>query len=111
MICRATINYKHFLFFFENHIFFRFFVVEKQVFLVVFYFIIQFAAHRRQAALNEIQRLKVEATLLPQGHTSQNVPLEKGTLEITDITLPLKKEYVRALAAGIFFVFVFLFFG
>lgn len=58
------------------------------------------SAHRRQAALHEVQRLKVEGTLRPQGQHAQNVPLEKGTLEISDITLPLKKEYVRALAAG-----------
>lgn len=57
-------------------------------------------AHRRQAALNEIQRMKVEGTLRPQGQYAKNVPLEKGTLEISDVTLPLKKEYVRALAAG-----------
>lgn len=63
-------------------------------------------AHRRQAALNEVQRMKVEGTLRPQGQCANNVPIEKGTLEISDVTLPLKKEYVRALAAGnCFFLF------
>lgn len=51
-------------------------------------------------ALNEVQRLKVEGTLRPQAQYVQNVPPEKGTLEISEITFPLKKEYVRALAAG-----------
>lgn len=59
-----------------------------------------FLAHRRQAALNEVQRLKVEGTLRSQGQYAQNIPLEKGTLEISNISFPLKKEYVRALAAG-----------
>lgn len=67
-------------------------------------------------ALNEVQRLKVEGTLRPQGQYAQNLPLEKGTLEISEISFPLKKEYVRALALGknaikttlIFFYYNFL---
>lgn len=57
-------------------------------------------AHRRQAALHELQRLEVEKTLRPQSHLSQNLPLEKGTLTISKIVLPLKHKYVKALAAG-----------
>ncbi|KRT82400.1 Pleckstrin homology domain containing protein [Oryctes borbonicus] len=58
------------------------------------------ATHRRQACLHEIQRLKVEGTLRPQGQHAQNIPLEKGSLIISNIVLPMKKEYVRALAAA-----------
>ncbi|KAJ8973922.1 hypothetical protein NQ317_001128 [Molorchus minor] len=58
------------------------------------------ATHRRQAALHELQRLKVEGTLRPQGQHAQNLPLEKGTLTISNIVLPLKQKYVKALAAA-----------
>ncbi|CAG9861041.1 unnamed protein product [Phyllotreta striolata] len=58
------------------------------------------ATHRRQAALHEIQRLKVERTIRPQGQRATEVPSEKGTLTITDILLPLKQKYVKALAAA-----------
>lgn len=58
------------------------------------------STHRRQAALNEIQRLKVEESLRPQNHNSHDIPIEKGTLTISEIVLPLKKDYVRALAAA-----------
>lgn len=64
------------------------------------FFFFLFPANRRLALLHEIQRLKVEGRLRPQGSHAQNVPLEKGTIVISNITLPLKKEYVRALAAG-----------
>lgn len=58
------------------------------------------ATHRRQACLHEVQRLKVEGTLRPQDQHAQNIPLEKGSLLISNIVLPMKKEYVRALAAA-----------
>ncbi|KAJ8934598.1 hypothetical protein NQ314_013261 [Rhamnusium bicolor] len=58
------------------------------------------ATHRRQAALHVLQRLKVEGTIRPQGQHAQNVPLEKGTLIISNIVLPLKQKYVKALAAA-----------
>ncbi|XP_057658228.1 anillin-like isoform X7 [Diorhabda carinulata] len=58
------------------------------------------ATHRRQAALHELQRLKVEGTIRPQQEHSKNVPLEKGTLTISNIVLPLKHKYVKALAAA-----------
>lgn len=58
------------------------------------------STHRRQAMMNEIQRLNIEGTLTPVNKHAQDVPLEKGSLTITNIVLPLKKEYVRALAAA-----------
>ncbi|KAK9883432.1 hypothetical protein WA026_001607 [Henosepilachna vigintioctopunctata] len=58
------------------------------------------ATQRRQAMLNEIQRLKVEGILRSQSRHTKDLPLEKGTLIISNINLPLKKEYVRALAAA-----------
>ncbi|XP_030762791.1 anillin-like isoform X2 [Sitophilus oryzae] len=57
------------------------------------------ASHRRQAALHELQRLRVERTLRPISKLSQSVPLEKGTLTISNIVLPMKQKYVTALAA------------
>ncbi|CAH1981243.1 unnamed protein product [Acanthoscelides obtectus] len=56
------------------------------------------ATHRRQAALHELQRLRVEKTIRPQ--LSYNLPIEKGTLSISNIVLPLKAKYVKALAAA-----------
>lgn len=60
-----------------------------------------FPAHRRQAALNEIQRLKVEGTLRPQNPSGQDLSnfSEHGTLHISDITLPVKRDFVRSIAA------------
>lgn len=60
-----------------------------------------FTAHKRQAALNEIQRLKVEGTRRPQnpsGHDLSNFS-EHGTLHISDITLPVKRDFVRSISA------------
>lgn len=37
------------------------------------------------------------------GKHSENVPLEKGTLTISNIMLPMKQKYVTALAAGMIF--------
>uniref|UniRef100_A0A182K179 PH domain-containing protein n=1 Tax=Anopheles christyi TaxID=43041 RepID=A0A182K179_9DIPT len=51
------------------------------------------ATHRRQAILDEVQRLRVEGCLRPPG-----APTEKGRLTVKDITLPLKQEYMRKLA-------------
>lgn len=51
-------------------------------------------AHRRQAALNEVQRLKVEGTLRPVSPGSPEVR-ESGSLTVSAITLPLKREYYR----------------
>lgn len=59
------------------------------------------STHKRQAALNEIQRLKVEGTLRPQnpsGHDLSNFS-EHGTLHISEITLPVKRDFVRSIAA------------
>ncbi|XP_053680596.1 anillin [Anopheles nili] len=52
------------------------------------------ATHRRQAILDEVQRLRVEGCLRSPG-----APSEKGRLTVKDITLPLKQEYMRKLAA------------
>ncbi|XP_044012506.1 anillin-like isoform X2 [Aphidius gifuensis] len=52
------------------------------------------ATHRRQAALNEIQRLKVEGTIKPSSPGSSSVQ-ESGTLTVSAITLPLKKDHMR----------------
>ncbi|XP_044264365.1 anillin isoform X2 [Tribolium madens] len=58
------------------------------------------ATHRRQAAILESQRLEVEKTLKPQTDRSNQFPLEKGTLTLSKIVLPLKHKYVTALSAA-----------
>jgi hypothetical protein len=57
-----------------------------------------FAAHRRQAVLHELQRLQVEGSSRPGGCSSDSS--ERGSLLISDVTLLLKKDYLRAMAAG-----------
>ncbi|XP_018347343.1 PREDICTED: actin-binding protein anillin isoform X4 [Trachymyrmex septentrionalis] len=52
------------------------------------------ATHKRQAALNEVQRLKREGTLRPVKAGSPEVQ-GSGSLTISAITLPLKQEYFR----------------
>ncbi|KAL1399337.1 hypothetical protein pipiens_008288 [Culex pipiens pipiens] len=52
------------------------------------------ATHRRQAILDEVQRLRVEGCIRPPG-----APTEKGSLTVKDITLPLKQDYIRKLAS------------
>ncbi|XP_076387570.1 anillin isoform X2 [Megachile rotundata] len=52
------------------------------------------ATHRRQAALNEVQRLKIEGTLRPVTPGSPEVQ-ESGALTVSAITLPLKRDYFR----------------
>ncbi|CAL1683305.1 unnamed protein product [Lasius platythorax] len=51
------------------------------------------ATRKRQAALNEVQRLKREGTLRPVKAGSPDVG--SGTLSISAITLSLKQEYIR----------------
>ncbi|ALC42031.1 scra [Drosophila busckii] len=53
------------------------------------------ATHRRQACLDEVQRLRVEHSVRPVG-----APKEKGLLTLKDITIPLRQEYVRKMATG-----------
>ncbi|XP_060652366.1 LOW QUALITY PROTEIN: anillin [Drosophila nasuta] len=53
------------------------------------------ATHRRQACLDEVQRLRVENSIRPVG-----APKEKGLLTVKDITIPLRQEYVRKMATG-----------
>lgn len=50
-------------------------------------------AHRRQACLDEVQRLRVEKTLRPVG-----APREKGRLTVKEITIPLRQDYIRKLS-------------
>ncbi|XP_013098884.2 anillin [Stomoxys calcitrans] len=52
------------------------------------------ATHRRQACLDEVQRLRVEKSLRPLG-----APREKGRLTVKEITIPLRQDYIRKLAA------------
>lgn len=51
------------------------------------------ATHRRQACLDEIQRLRVDGYI-----RSPNAPKERGCLMVKDITIPLGQDYVRKLA-------------
>lgn len=51
------------------------------------------SAHRRQACLDEVQRLRVEKTLRPVG-----APKEKGRLTVKEITIPLRQDYIRKLS-------------
>lgn len=51
------------------------------------------ATNRRMACLNEVQRLKVEGMLVRVGAAK-----EKGTLQIKEITIPLKQTYISRLA-------------
>lgn len=51
---------------------------------------IQFSAHSRKAALQEVQRLEVERCLRPA-----DAPKECGRLTVKDIVLPLRDDYVR----------------
>ncbi|XP_034230299.1 LOW QUALITY PROTEIN: anillin-like [Thrips palmi] len=59
------------------------------------------STHKRQAALNEIQRLKVEGTLRPQNPSGYDLSnfSEHGTLHISNITLPVKRDFVRSISA------------
>ncbi|XP_055384655.1 anillin [Condylostylus longicornis] len=51
------------------------------------------ATHRRQAALDEIQRLRVEGVVRPSGS-----PKERGRLTVKEITIPLRQDYIRKLS-------------
>lgn len=50
-------------------------------------------AHRRQACLDEVQRLRVEKTF-----RSVSAPCEKGRLTVKEITIPLRQDYIRKLS-------------
>uniref|UniRef100_A0ABD2WMP4 PH domain-containing protein n=1 Tax=Trichogramma kaykai TaxID=54128 RepID=A0ABD2WMP4_9HYME len=52
------------------------------------------ASQRRQAALNEVQRLKVEGSLRPAVPGTPEIQ-ESGSVTISAITLPLKKDFYR----------------
>ncbi|KAL0276644.1 UNVERIFIED_CONTAM: hypothetical protein PYX00_004173 [Menopon gallinae] len=55
------------------------------------------ANHKRQACLNEIQRLKVENSIRPRGSNQQLT--EKGDIIITNIAIPLKRDALLSMAA------------
>ena len=55
------------------------------------------SAHRRQAALSEIQRLKTEGAMRQQGILR---PASRGSLSVSSVTLPVKTSFVREVAAG-----------
>lgn len=61
-------------------------------------------AHRRQAALNEVQRLKVEGTLRPAVPGSPEIE-DTGSLTVSAITLPLRREYLRSIATSEYWSF------
>ncbi|XP_043524483.1 anillin isoform X1 [Frieseomelitta varia] len=65
------------------------------------------ATHRRQAALNEVQRLKVEGSLKPVIPGSPEVQ-ESGSLTVSAITLPLKRHYFRKMGPSTCLHFVCL---
>uniref|UniRef100_A0A1A9WMV8 PH domain-containing protein n=1 Tax=Glossina brevipalpis TaxID=37001 RepID=A0A1A9WMV8_9MUSC len=52
------------------------------------------ATHRRQAGLDEVQRLRVEKALRPPG-----APRDKGRLTVKEITLPLRQSYIKQLSS------------
>lgn len=55
------------------------------------------ATHKRQAALHEVQRLKVEGTLKPISEADPNASFNRGSLMITNICLSMKKDCIRRL--------------
>lgn len=57
-----------------------------------------YTARKRQAALNEVQRLKREGTLRPVKAGSPD--MGNGALSISAITLSLKPEYIRHMGLG-----------
>lgn len=61
---------------------------------IIISYIFPIKAHRRQAALNEVQRLKVEGSLKPVTPGSPEVQ-ESGSLTVSAITLPLKRDHFR----------------
>ncbi|XP_023708576.1 anillin isoform X2 [Cryptotermes secundus] len=56
------------------------------------------ATHRRQAALHELQRLRIEGSLRPKGCSSELSV--RGSLIISNVTLPLTRDYLHTVAAG-----------
>lgn len=57
------------------------------------------AGHKRQACLHEVERLRVEGRVRPQGANTEQLN-ETGHLVISHITIPLKRDTLRAMAAG-----------
>ncbi|KAK6616848.1 hypothetical protein RUM43_014989 [Polyplax serrata] len=55
------------------------------------------ASHKREACLNELQRLKIENSLQPQG---QALMSEKGDVTLSNISIMLKRDALRAMTAA-----------
>lgn len=55
------------------------------------------ASHKRVACMNEIQRLKME---VGNGNHTRPISSSKGSLSISELRLPLKKEFLQQTAFG-----------
>lgn len=62
------------------------------------------ATQRRQASLHEAQRLRIERTLRPISTNRGMIDVDRCSITISEICLPLKRDYIRALTAGKFIV-------
>jgi len=76
-------------------------IVKHEVHHIIFLLI----AHKRQTAMNEIQRLKREGTLKSVKAGSSELQ-GSGSLTISAITLPLKQEYFRNMGISKYSVIV-----
>lgn len=68
-------------------------MISTQNFIFVLYFF-NFTGQKRQCYMTEIQRLKETGMLNVEG------PGPKGSLTISDIRLPLKKEFVTKIGSS-----------
>ena len=65
-------------------------------------------AHKKQACLNEIQRLKLQGAMASKGKSSRRkdaglpktVTSTNGSISISDIRLPLKREFLDHIVKG-----------
>lgn len=58
------------------------------------------ASQKRHTAMNEIQRLKTQAALKQGAESAGGVVASRGTLSISNLALPLKKDFINMLARG-----------
>ena len=56
----------------------------------------QFSAQKRNAACSEISRLRAQANV----NTESEHPISHGNISISDVKLPLKKEFMALLSKG-----------
>lgn len=63
-----------------------------------------FTAFKRRALLNEIERLSAE--MASANKESSGELSEKGSLTISEITLPLKKSFLERMHKGKYFFFL-----